>query len=650
VSADGTRFEDRPIDLRALASRGRTPTPTALIADDDAGLRALTRVALSAQGWTVLEAASPEDCLALARKHRPEVLLLDVNFAGRERDGFAICRELKAARDTRSIRVVLFTAGDDPENRAFASAVGATAFIAKPFDTLDLVRLLRVVREQSSGATGIGLRLVESGVITPTQLEDALSEQRLRRAEQTPLGNVLVQLGFASDKDVQGALERERRSAVRTAPTPRSRVTLRLVIADDNASVREGLREVISAEDDMTLVGVAADGAEALRLVTEKRPDLVLLDNDMPRRNGLDVLRAIHDRMPQIAVVMFTLNDGIRETALGAGAAAVLTKDTPIDALLGEIRRHARPSAQVAQLKGVPKGVVLTGSQMSRAWKTLAWRRRAIAIAAVLLVVYVGAFLVGEPALGASASVLAIPIVAIGGALLGPEVGIAVALLSALESAVLWQITGHQIGEPIMRIGGNGLGIIALVAVGSGFGAMRLVRGRVDRHARRVGVFAEAALALSAGLDPSTLGLLAEAALELVPGEGALIYVPVPGGGLELVAAAGVDKKHVGRRETTGAIAKAFRSARASLLTDLDGTAMEVLGTVHDGVAVPLCRPGDSPSGVLAVFAGRRGTYGPEQIEALTSYGAFLAALLSTSPAASPVSEVVGNPAATGDS
>jgi DNA-binding NarL/FixJ family response regulator len=597
-------------------------------------MRAVVRLTLSAQGWTVLEAATPDECLAMARKHRPEVLLLDVNFAGHGRDGFAVCRELKAARETKSIRVVLFTARDDPENRAFASAVGATAFIVKPFGPLDLVRLLRLVREQPIGSSGLGLRLIESGVITTSQLEEALNEQR--RAETTPLGNILVQLGFATPDDVQHALDRERRSAVRIDPRSRSRVKLRLVIADDNASVREGLREMISAEDDLALLGVAADGAEALRLITEHQPDVVVLDNEMPQLSGLEVLRAVRGALPQIAVVMFTLDDGIREAALEAGAAAVLPKDTPIDTLLAEVRRQAPQPPHAA----VPKSVVLTSLGVGRAWRTLAWRRRAVAAIAILLVLYAGAFLLAEPTLGASASLLAIPVVALGGALLGPEAGIALALLSAIESVALWQSTDHQFGEPILRIGGNGLGVVALISVGAGFGAMRLMRGRLDARTRRVGALAEAARALTAGLDPNTLGMLAEAVLELVPGESALVYVQVPGGGLELVAAAGVGKSALGQRRTTGGIAKAFREAHAVSITALDGMGMEPLTNAGTGVAVPLSRPSEPPCGVLAVFANRRGTYGPEQIQTITSYGSFLAALLRASPAATAIGEV----------
>jgi DNA-binding NarL/FixJ family response regulator len=469
--------------------------------------------------------------------------------------------------------VVLFTANDDPENRAFASAVGATAFIVKPFGPADLVRLLRVLREQSGDEPRVGLRRVESGVITPSQLEVALGEQ-LRRTEKIPLGKILVQLGFAAQEKIQRALARERRSTFQRDARWRSRVPVRVVIADDNASVREGLREVIVAEDDMALVGVAADGAEALRLITEHRPDLAVLDNDMPQRTGLEVLRAVHDTVPETAVVMFTLDDSVRESALEAGAAAVLSKDTPIDTLLAEIRRRATPSPNETG----PKSVVLTRRGMGRAWRTLAQRRRAVTAIAILLVFYAGAFLLAEPTLGASASLLAILVVALGGALLGPEGGVVLALLSSIENIVLWQSTGHQFGEPILRIGGNGLGVIALISVGAGFGTMRLVRGRLDMRARRVGAFAEAALGLSSGLDPDTLGMLAEAVLEIVPGDAALIYVSVPGGGLALVAAAGVNKSVLGQRRTAGAIARAFREAETTPLTAVDGVAMEDLG------------------------------------------------------------------------
>src|SRR5439155_96819 len=241
-------------------------------------------------------------------------------------------------------RVVMLTARDDAESRAFASAVGATAYIVKPFGPLDLVRMLRLVLDQPTSDPGLGLFLVDAGVIQPAQLERALAEQRLRQGERVPIGAILTELGFADRADIDRAVERQRRARdvpSRAAPAQRR---IRLVIADDNPMVREGLRSAITTSDDLVTVGVAANGTEALRLVRDLDPDVIVLDHRMPGQLGLDVaerLRADSDT----AVVMFTLDEGIRELALASGVAAFVPKDTPLATLLAEIRRVARPAA-----------------------------------------------------------------------------------------------------------------------------------------------------------------------------------------------------------------------------------------------------------------------------------------------------------------
>jgi DNA-binding NarL/FixJ family response regulator len=621
--------------------------PTVLVADDDPSLRAAARVTLAAQGWTVMEASTPDECLALARRHRPEVLLLDVNFEGHRRDGYAVCRELKSAADTRSIRIVLFTARDDPEGRAFASAVGASAFIVKPFGPQDLADLLQLLLHGSERDPGIGIHLIEAGVIRPAQLEQALAQQDRRRGKRVPLGEILMDLGFASSDDVRQAAERQRRVRPITVAVPRSTVVRRVLIADDNASVRDGLREAFASEKDFSLVGAAADGAEALRLIEETRPDLVVLDSDMPRQSGIEVLRTVHATMPEIRVIMFTLNDGIREMALAAGAAAVVTKDTPLESLLAELRRAAPPpkksprrSAVILTARNIPGGP----------WGVLPRRRQAIAAIGITLVSYTGAFLLAEPALGASASLLAMLAVAIAGAVFGPEIGIATALLSTIVTAALWNATGHAIGEPVLRIGGNGIGVVALVAIGAGFGAMRLVRGRLVPRARLVDALAEAALALGPGLGPRTLELLAEAALEIVPGDTALIFVAIPGGGLELVAGAGAPDEVIGHREVTGAVAAAASENRPSIVDDLEARPIGMsLPRSRSGVVVPVSGRGDTASGVIAVLAGRKNFYDAGHLEALTSYASFLGSLLNAPARAVPVDESALRPAMGGD-
>ena len=601
---------------------------------------------LTAQGWAVVEASTPDECLALARRDRPDVLLLDVNFEGHRRDGYSVCRELKAATDTRSIRVVLFTANDDPEGRAFASAVGASAFIVKPFSPSDLADLLQLLLHGSDRDPGIGIHLIEAGVIRASQLEQALAEQDRRRGKRIPLGEILVELGFASSDDVRQAIERQTRVRPIEAAVPRSGVVRRVVIADDNASVREGLREAFASEKDFALVGAAADGAEALHLIEQTKPDLVVLDSDMPRRSGIDVLRTVRATMPEISVVMFTLNDSIRETALAAGAAAVVTKDTPLDSLLAELRRAARPPRRSARRSAV----ILTARSISGSSGVLARRRQAIAAIGILLVAYTGAFLLAEPALGASASLLAMLPVAIAGAVFGPEIGITTALLSTIVTAALWSVTDHAIGEPVLRIGGNGIGVVALVAIGAGFGAMRLVRGRLVPRARLVDALAEAAVALGPGLGPRTLELLAEAALEIVPGDTALIYVAVPGGGLELVAGAGAPEELIGHREVAGAVAVAGTANRPSIVDDLEARPIGVsVPRSRSGVVVPIAGRGETPSGVIAILASRRNFYGASHLEALTSYASFLGSLLNAPARAVAIDDSALAPAVSAD-
>jgi DNA-binding NarL/FixJ family response regulator len=618
------------VDVGARSSRHNR---TIVVADDDVAIRRLTRLTLTAQDWTVLEAATPEECLAIAIRERPAVVLLDVNFAGSQRDGYSVCREITTRRETKGTRVILMTARDDPERRAFASAVGASAFIVKPFGPFDLVGITKIVREETESDPAIGLYLIETGVIRAQELERALAEQRMGQGVRRPLGEILVELGFASKAQVSSALQRQRRQR---APARRSAARLgtrvSVLIADDNMSVRQALRELVNAQPDLTVVGVAADGADALRQAREMRPDVLILDNDMPQLSGLDVLKVVKAESPEAIVLMFTLDDSIGEPARALGAANVLTKDLSLDALVAEIRRCARDLP-----RGGPSRFVLTTRTASaEAWGTI-WRiRRSITVVGLLVVLYAAAFLVAELSLGASAAVLATIFVAVGGALLGPEVGMLVALLGAGETAALWAATGHAIGEPILRVGGNGLGVVALVGIGAGFGGTRWARSRLRSRERRIASLAETALTLSQGLNPATLGLLAAAVFELVPGDSALLFVAVPGGGLELVATAGRDAATMGSRPGRGAIATAYLDRRTVRLDDVSGNRLGMRSVAGGSAIVSPILGSSGASGVIAVLSRSRSGFAPRHEHAVETYASFLAALLSTPPGLSP--------------
>ena len=86
-------------------------------------------------------------------------------------------------------------------------------------------------------------------------------------------------------------------------------MTLRVVLADDEAMVRAGLRLLIDGEPDLEVVGEAVDGEDAVRAVAAARPDVVLMDVRMPRLNGLDAARRVLDEAPGTRVLILTTFD-----------------------------------------------------------------------------------------------------------------------------------------------------------------------------------------------------------------------------------------------------------------------------------------------------------------------------------------------------
>ncbi len=119
---------------------------------------------------------------------------------------------------------------------------------------------------------------------------------------------------------------------------------IRILIADDHLIIREGLRLILETAEGMELVGEASDGAEALRLAGETRPDVILMDLRMPGMDGLTAIQHLSVEHPHIAVVILTTyneDDGMVR-GLQAGARAYLLKDTDRQTLFNTIRAAAR--------------------------------------------------------------------------------------------------------------------------------------------------------------------------------------------------------------------------------------------------------------------------------------------------------------------
>ncbi len=104
---------------------------------------------------------------------------------------------------------------------------------------------------------------------------------------------------------------------------------VRVLIADDRHWARAGLRALLSTRPEVEVVGEAADGREALGLVEVQRPDVVLLDAQMPVLDGLETTRLVKARWPDTRVVVLTMHAAYRSEALAAGADRFLVKGAP---------------------------------------------------------------------------------------------------------------------------------------------------------------------------------------------------------------------------------------------------------------------------------------------------------------------------------
>ena len=119
---------------------------------------------------------------------------------------------------------------------------------------------------------------------------------------------------------------------------------IRVLVVDDHAVVRQGLRGLLELQDGIEVVGDAADGVQGVEAATRLRPDVILMDLVMPARDGVSAMRLLRERLPEARVIVLTsfLDDDKLLPALRAGAAGYLLKNAEPQEVVRAVRAAAR--------------------------------------------------------------------------------------------------------------------------------------------------------------------------------------------------------------------------------------------------------------------------------------------------------------------
>jgi DNA-binding NarL/FixJ family response regulator len=125
---------------------------------------------------------------------------------------------------------------------------------------------------------------------------------------------------------------------------------IRIVIADDHAIVREGLKRIIASADDMTVVGEAADGSEVMQQVRGADFDVLLTDLSMPGRSGMELIKLVHGEKPRLRILVLSMHQELQYAvrAIKSGASGYLTKESAPLQLLQVLRKVAAGGAFIS--------------------------------------------------------------------------------------------------------------------------------------------------------------------------------------------------------------------------------------------------------------------------------------------------------------
>jgi len=277
-----------------------------LVVEDDPVLARVLRDLLTVEAYDVHCVHDGNVAVRAAAEFLPDLVVLDINLPGRS--GFDLCK----LWSHQGISVIVTSARGGKTDRLTGLELGADDYVTKPFDLEELLARIRAV---------------------------------LRRTPQKR-----SQLRATSGAHAAG----QKRSSISQSADARS--AIRLLCVDPQPVALEGITSLIAKQPDMHVVATAGSGEQAIELFEQHRPDITVLELELPTMSGFDLIRAIRARDQHARMVVLTAYRGDEDifTALQAGAATYVLKDSLTTELVSFIRHvHAGRTSLPGQVQAI---------------------------------------------------------------------------------------------------------------------------------------------------------------------------------------------------------------------------------------------------------------------------------------------------------
>ena len=314
--------------LQSAAEKRKKADKTVLVVEDSKTARKVVSLVLGRKGYNIIEAASGTEALLAIEGVSPDLVLLDVMLP--DMSGYEVLSAIRKKSALSEVPVVMLTGKSGAADRHMGMISGSNEYLTKPFDPAKLLSVLGKYLEPTSKTAGVLSPAAAPVKIEPVVKPVVAKPVEVRREAPAAVTRPAVILPTITSPA----------PAMPTVVTPKKKGPEKSVlVVEDSPTSRKVISMVLSRKG--YLVYEAATGGEALRVVKEELPHLVLLDAMLPDMTGYDILAVLKEdmRLKEIPVVMLTAKDSPldREKGIRAGSAAYLTKPFNPDKLLSVI-------------------------------------------------------------------------------------------------------------------------------------------------------------------------------------------------------------------------------------------------------------------------------------------------------------------------